>query len=93
MTDELMGKYMPDEVWLQYNYGWKSVEQVTDGSNPFKYVRAATSKQSLQVPDGFALMPIRPTEETLTAMEEAFMPFGEMVAAYDAMIAATRGDE
>lgn len=39
LHDEEMSKDMPDTVWLQYNYGWNTVEQVIDGSG-FEYRRA-----------------------------------------------------
>lgn len=38
--------------------------------------------------DDMVLVPIEPTEEIIDAMEEMFMPFGEMRAAYDGVIMA-----
>lgn len=37
---------------------------------------------------GFVVVPANPTPAMIAAMEEAYMPFGEMIAAYDAMVAA-----
>lgn len=51
-------------------------------------IEAALSRGECAVGDGFALVPIEPTEQILNNMEEQYMPFGEMSAAYDAMLSA-----
>jgi hypothetical protein len=37
---------MPDEVWLQYNHGWGTVEQVIDGHGT-EYTKTATINAQL----------------------------------------------
>lgn len=49
-------------------------------------------RELVQVPPGYALVPVEPTEEMIEAAEEAYMPFGAMELAYAAMLSAAPKD-
>jgi len=62
-----------------------------DGSKP-KWPRAMRQREALQVADivisaiddaRVEMVPGEPTKEMLNAAEEMYMPFGEMIAAWD----------
>ena len=45
-------------------------------------------RELVQVPPGYALVPVEPTKAMIEAAEEAYMPFGAMELAYAAMLSA-----
>ena len=49
-------------------------------------------RELVQVPPGYALVPVEPTKAMIEAAEEAYMPFGAMELAYAAMLSAAPKD-
>jgi surface antigen len=43
------------------------------------------------IPEGYALVPVEPTRQMISAAEDAYMPFGDMALALQVAIAEAQG--
>ena len=69
----------------------ESAEQAVRGEEILAILQAELAKlRASAVPDGYALVPVEPTPEMVSAAEEAHMPFGDMdIALRMAILSAT----